>query len=181
MPIANPNLFVITGAPGAGKTTLLNVLVSRGFACVPEVARQIIQEQQSSNGDALPWGDTTAYIHLMLHRSIASFLEHKDTISTTFFDRGLPDTLGYAQIIQLADPHPIQQACTLYRYANPVFVARPWRKIYITDDQRKQTFEEAVHSFNHVVDVYQNCRYRTLELPQASPDERADFVVDNLR
>ena len=38
------NLFIITGGPGAGKTTVLTELQRLGFTCVPEVARQIIQE-----------------------------------------------------------------------------------------------------------------------------------------
>lgn len=95
----NPNLFVITGAPGAGKTTLLNALAARGYTCVPEVARQIIQEQQATGGDAVPWRNTTAYIELMLERSITSSLEHQQARHVTSFDRGLPDTLGYAHII----------------------------------------------------------------------------------
>src|SRR5277367_2828649 len=113
---ANKNLIAISGAPGAGKTTLLDVLQSRGYACVPEVARRIIQEQMQSGGNALPWQDTTAYIHLMLEDSITSFLQHQHSQHPTFFDRGLPDTLGYVQIIHLPDQHPIEEACTLHRY-----------------------------------------------------------------
>src|SRR5271170_6183371 len=107
---ANKNLIAISGAPGAGKTTLLDVLQSRGYACVPEVARRIIQEQMQSGGNALPWQDTTTYINLMLQDSIKSFLEHQHAQHPTFFDRGLPDTLGYAHIIQHPDQHAIEEA-----------------------------------------------------------------------
>jgi predicted ATPase len=173
----NPNLIVITGAPGAGKTTLLNILASRGFPIVPEAARQIIQEQQATSSNALPWADTAAYIKLMLDRSISTFLEYEDASSLTFFDRGLPDTLGYAYIINLADPRPIQLACNQYRYSSSAFVAPPWREIYTNDSQRKQTFEDAIESFQHVVNSYHSCGYETLELPQASPENRAAFVL----
>jgi len=69
----NKNLIVISGAPGAGKTTLLDALQSRGFTCIPEVARRIIQEQRKAGGNALPWQNTTANTKLMLEGSIASF------------------------------------------------------------------------------------------------------------
>jgi predicted ATPase len=177
----NPNLIVITGAPGAGKTTLLNLLATRGYTCVPEAARQIIREQQATNGDAVPWSNTTAYINLMLDRSIASYLDHQHADQPTFFDRGLPDTLGYARIIQLPDPSPIRTACNPHRYANPIFVAPPWLEIYATDDQRKQTFDEAILSFHQVLDAYHSCGYQTIPLPESTPEQRADFVLAHLR
>jgi predicted ATPase len=118
----NKNLIAISGAPGAGKTTLLNVLQSRGYTCVHEVARHIIQEQMQSGGTALPWQDTTTYINLMFQKSIASFLQHQHAQHPTFFDRGLPDTLGYAHIIQLPDQRAIEEACDLHRYAK-IFLA----------------------------------------------------------
>ena len=57
--IYKPNFFIITGGPGVGKTTLLEVLAKQGFPYVPEVARKIIREQVSQNGDALPWAYIT--------------------------------------------------------------------------------------------------------------------------
>jgi predicted ATPase len=179
MHTANKNLIAISGAPGAGKTTLLDVLQSRGYACVPEAARRIIQEQMQSGGSALPWQDTTAYIHLMLQDSIASFLQHQHAQHPTFFDRGLPDTLGYAQIIDLPNQCAIEEACILHRYAK-VFLAPPWRSIYTTDTERKQIFEEALTSFEAVVKTYNRCGYDPILLPLTTPNDRADFVQSHL-
>ena len=89
--IYKPNFFVITGGPGVGKTTLLEVLAKQGFPYVPEVARKIIREQVSQNGDALPWANIPAYTHLMLSRSVESFEQHQKQESVLFFDRGIPD------------------------------------------------------------------------------------------
>src|ERR1700760_2594979 len=164
MHTTNQNLIAISGAPGAGKTTMLEVLQARGYACVPEVARRIIQEQVQSGGNALPWHDTTAYINLMLEGSINSFLEYQHSTRPTFFDRGLPDTLGYAQIIKLADQRAIEEACSLHRYAK-VFLAPPWRAIYTTDTERKQTFEEALYNFDQATNAYTRCGYEPILLP----------------
>src|SRR5690242_18034543 len=103
MPLSNPNLFLISGGPGSGKTTVLRELAKAGFSYVPEVARRIIQEQVETGGTALPWADRTTYTRLMLQRSIETFLEHLSTAMPTFADRGIPDTLGYARLIDLQD------------------------------------------------------------------------------
>jgi predicted ATPase len=71
--MSNENRFVITGPPGSGKTTMLSEIEQMGFVCMPEVARQIIQEQVRMGGSALPWADRREYTHLMLQRSIESY------------------------------------------------------------------------------------------------------------
>src|SRR4051794_26334759 len=101
--LSGSKLFVISGGPGSGKTTLLAELAKLGFPCAPEVARQIIQEQMKSGGRALPWDDREQYTALTLRRSIESYLEHAGGTALRFFDRGIPDTLGYARLIGLDD------------------------------------------------------------------------------
>jgi predicted ATPase len=176
----NQNLIVITGGPGAGKTTLLHSLQARGYTCIPEAARQIIQEQLQAGGSALPWQDTTAYTSLMLDRSIFSFLQHQHAHLPTFFDRGIPDTLCYAHIIHLADRKAIEDACTRHRYATRIFLAPPWQTIYTNDAERRQTFAEAVSVFEEMHDVYRTYGYEPIVLPLTSPEDRAAFVLSKI-
>ncbi len=176
----NPKLLIITGGPGCGKTTLLRELERRGFGCVPEVARQIIREQVATGGDALPWEDTARYTQLMLAGSIASYQEHCSASQPTFFDRGIPDTLCYARIINLPETDEIEAACATYRYHPRVFAAPPWREIYSTDEERKQTFEHAVHVYEPMLRVYEECGYELVELPRVSVTARAEFVLARL-
>jgi predicted ATPase len=92
--------FVVTGGPGAGKTTLLQELQKRRFACIPEVAREIIKEQVAVEGDALPWKNKELYLQMMFDRSVDSYrAAQSNNNSTVFFDRGIPDSLTYAEII----------------------------------------------------------------------------------
>jgi predicted ATPase len=178
--VENPNLFVLTGGPGAGKTTVLMELARLGFAHVPEVARQIIQEQMAAGGRALPWGDREEYTRVMLQRSIDSFVEHTPVSKITFADRGIPDTLCYARLIGFGEETAIQQACATYRYARRAFLAPPWREIYATDGERKQDFEEAEQTYRLMKEVYAECGYEICELPKASPNDRAKFIVERL-
>src|SRR5262252_1558791 len=169
MHLINPNLFVVSGGPGAGKTTVLKELASRGCRFVPEIARQIIQEEVQSSGTALPWKDREAYTLLMLERSIKSYLSHTAAPRPTFSDRGMPDTLCYARLIGLANQGLILDACRQYRYAPVVFLAPPWKEIYETDSERKQDFAEAESTFEQMVQVYRECGYTISELPRTNP------------
>jgi predicted ATPase len=175
--LAASKLIVISGGPGAGKTTLLVKLERRGFRCAAEVARQIIQEQVRDGGDALPWGDRERYCRLMLERSVGSYREHAGWSGTAFFDRGIPDTLGYARLVGLPLEDEIFAACNLYRYAPRVFLAPPWQEIYAIDTERKQSYEEAVKTYDLMVEAYVDCGYEVVEIPRTSPVERADLVL----
>jgi predicted ATPase len=177
----NPRLFIVTGGPGAGKTTLLHELARRGFVCASEVAREIIQEQVQTGGRALPWLDTTAFTRLMLQRSIDSYLRYRDVEGPAFSDRGLPDTLCYARLIGLQDSFEIREACVRYRYAKLVFLAPPWEEIYHTDNERKQDFAEAARTYENMEEVYRECGYECLVLPEATPEKRAEFVIESVK
>jgi len=180
MKIESPNLVVITGGPGAGKTTMLGELERRGFNCVPEIARQIIQEQARSGGNALPWADTDRYCRLMLERSVASFQENHPAYTLTFCDRGIPDTLCAARLLGLTWEREILAACRSYRYATRVFLAPPWREIYETDKERKQTYEEAVRTSVLLAQIYQDCGYEVVEIPRVSPARRVEFLLEQV-
>jgi predicted ATPase len=168
--MTNSNLFVVTGGPGSGKTTLMEELARREVICMPEVARQIIQEQASDGGDAVPWGDTARYIEMMLERSVADFIKNSEATQPTFFDRGIPDVLCYARLIGLP-VDGIRSACDEYRYHRTVFIAPPWEEIYATDSERKQTWAEAIETYRVMSEAYRDCGYELVELPQAPVSE----------
>jgi predicted ATPase len=174
--IRNDNLIVIAGGPGSGKTTLLKELERQGFRCSHEVARQIIQEQVASNGDALPWANTLRYTELMLARSIAAYRENTPAAEIVFMDRGIPDVACYARLIGLALFDDLKTACEIYRCNKIVFLAPPWKEIYATDSERKQTYAEAVATYEKMAEVYREYGYRPIELPKISPLQRAEFV-----
>lgn len=179
--IYKPNFFIITGGPGAGKTTLLETLTEQGFPHVPEVARKIIREQVSQNGDALPWANIPAYTHLMLSRSVESFEQHQKQESVLFFDRGIPDTLAYAHLTHQPILLELQHAVQAFRYNTQVFILPPWSEIYKTDSERRQSYQEAIETYDIMFATYQQLGYTPIIVPKGTPEERAEFVVNALK
>lgn len=175
----NP-LFILTGGPSSGKTTVLNVLKNLQYTTVAEVARAVIIEQQQTQGDALPWANTNKYTQLMVQGSISDYKNHIQLEGPCFFDRGIPDALGYANLINLPDIGYIQKASQEYLYNNKVFLFPFWPEIYTQDQQRKQNKHEAQQTYLALKKTYQSLGYQILEVPFNTPLERAYWILDRL-
>lgn len=118
----NDHAYIFTGGPGSGKSTVLNLLASQGYWTVPEVARDIIRRQMATSGDALPWGDTVRYAHLMFLRSLADYEEYAHVSAPCFFDRGMIDTLGYCRLLRQPVPEEWNALARACRYHPRVFL-----------------------------------------------------------
>lgn len=171
------NFFIITGGPGSGKTSLIDALQERGYACVPEVGRSVIRDQISCNGNALPWGDRQAYSKLMFERSLEDYVRLSDSDELCFFDRGIPDTLGYMRLIGLPDYIPLLKAVRKFRYNPLVFILPPWEEIYANDRERKQDFREAADTYRMMSTVYTEAGYDVVQLPKTTINERVDYIL----
>ncbi|KFF18417.1 AAA family ATPase [Flavobacterium hydatis] len=174
------HLFAITGGPGCGKTTIIEELKKRNYHCVDEVAREIIKEQVKSNGNALPWADKEKFTSLMLEYSIESYIENKDNAFITFFDRGIPDTLAYANLIGLKPYTQLSEAVKKYRYNPIAFILPPWEEIYQTDTERKQSFQEAIDTYKAITNTYNDCGYQLIEVPKLEAKDRVDFILSSI-
>jgi predicted ATPase len=169
--------YLITGGPGAGKTAIIEALRLRGFRCVDEAARRIIQAQTRIGGEATHTGDRRLYLELMLSHSIVDYERAAGEAGAVFFDRGIPELIGYCRLVGIEVPAHLTAAARLYRYASPVFVAPPWQAIYRNDSERRQDFEEAVATCGVIREACIEAGYETIYLPLASVPQRVDFIL----
>lgn len=171
-------LYVLTGGPGVGKTTLLSALSAGGIATVPEVARAIIKQQLASGGDALLWKNKERYTDLMLESSIRDYTRviEKQPKETHFFDRSVIDAVCYAEMIGYSISPSVVQAVSTCQYHPTVFILPPWQEISETDTERKQTWEEAVFTYQQLKLVYARYGYETIDVPIGSIEDRIRFI-----
>ena len=179
--------IVLTGGPGSGKSTLIEALAARGVRTMPDSGRAIIQDQAAIGGQALPWADRGAFAELMLTWEMRSYREAlaggglaDDGLAgdgPVVFDRGVPDVLGYLRLCGLLIPEHVRKAVQVFRYHRRVFIAPPWAEIFGRDAERKQSFEEAVATYEVLLDTYETLGYELIPLPLATVEERVKFML----
>ncbi|MBN9220805.1 MAG: AAA family ATPase [Mesorhizobium sp.] len=170
--------FVLTGGPGSGKTTLIEVLAQAGFATAPEAGRGIIRDQMAIGGPSLPWQDRALFAELMLSWELRSWHAAHAEPGPVFFDRGVPDTIGYLRLCGLPVPDHAVKAARTFSYARRVFIAPPWPEIFARDDERRQTLDEAIRTHDSVAGVYAELGYELVPLPLLPVEERVRFILD---
>ncbi|MBO6716521.1 MAG: AAA family ATPase [Rhizobiaceae bacterium] len=177
---AGHQLFVVTGGPGSGKTTLLEAAAKAGYATVPESGRAIIRLQEAIGGCALHHVDSAAYAELMLDRDMQNHQAFAATGEIALFDRGVADLVGYCRLVGIEQSEHFRRAADLFLYNRKVFLAPPWRDIYVHDTERRQDWSEAVHTYECIADAYAELGYDLMELPLAPVADRLAFLEDEI-
>ncbi len=177
---ATTRFIVISGGPGSGKSTLIDALEQRGFARTMEAGRAIIQDQVAIGGPALPWDDRTLFAELMLSWEMRSYRLAQRHSGPVFFDRGVPDVIGYLSLCGLPVPSHMEAAAQQIRYNKTVFLAPPWPEIFGQDAERKQDFEEAVRTFTAMETTYRRFGFEIALLPKVSVEERVEFILTKM-
>ncbi|MFC0519950.1 AAA family ATPase [Mesonia maritima] len=106
---------------------------------------------------------------------------HTSNNKPVFFDRGLLDSIGYAELIE----SEISEYMILYAEHwsfNPVvFILPPWQEIYKTDEERKQDWNEVMLTHTTILKTYQSYGYQIVEVPKVDVKSRVDFVLKFIR
>ena len=172
------NFIVITGGPGSGKTSILQALDRMGFSCVQETGRSIIRQRVEKNLPPRP--APGEFAKEMFTIDYTNYLRYTTRSEPIFFDRSFMDS---AALLQRFNPDYFEQVKKIisgHRFHNRVFIARPWKTIYVNDEERDQTFEEAVSTYEIMHRWYTSNGYELLVLPEVAVPERVKFILDSI-
>ncbi|MFI8998520.1 AAA family ATPase [Streptomyces sp. NPDC053542] len=187
VPVPPPadRFVVVTGGPGAGKSTLIDRLAAAGYARSEEAGRGVIRDQAAIGGRGLPWTDPALFAELMLSWELRSYrlaaASGAPHAGPVFFDRGVPDIVGYLRLQGLPVPDHVHAAAQAYRYHRRVFIAPFWPEIYTVDAERKQSPEEAERTYLAMVEAYTEYGYELVELARAPVEERVRAVLRSVQ
>ncbi len=166
---------IVTGGPGAGKTTLLAELAAMGYATVEESARAIIAERRARGASPRP--DPVAFAQEILRRDIRKYRDHPRTADWVFFDRALIEALGMLHDVSPMPAGELESMLASYPFHATVFVLPPWEAIYVTDEERDQSFADAVAVHARIVRWYRSLGYVPDEVPCLPIRQRARHVL----
>ena len=173
------NLFVITGGPGGGKTILLESLAARGFAIVPETARQIIRDRIRKG--LAPRPAPHVFARQIFETDLVNYTSIMDEVEIRFFDRSFLDS----SLMLYQDDRDyygsIMNHIITQRYNRRVFITPPWKEIYRNDRERDQTFEEAVSIYERLYQWYEKNEYQLIVLPKEPLETRVNFVIEQVQ
>jgi len=174
-------IILLIGGPGTGKSTLIETLSKRGYVCYPEISRQVILEAQQQGTEQLFLEDPILFSQKLLEGRIKQYeqaMAEQDNI--IFIDRGIPDVLAYMHYIGDKEyPESFTVACKQHRYTQ-LFILPVWGEIYLTDNERYESLEEAEKIQEHLVQTYTDFGYAMTEVPKDTPENRADFILERL-
>ncbi len=170
--------IVITGGPGTGKTSIINELLRRDFICLEEVSRQVILEAQKKGIDQLFLTEPLLFSDMLLEGRRKQFEEaNLSNEAFTFLDRGIPDVVAYMDYLGTNYPERFVEACKNFNYEH-VFILAPWQQIYVSDNERYESFDQAVQIHDHLINTYSKYGYELHDVPFGSVESRADFILN---
>lgn len=173
----NTKRIVITGGPGTGKSSIINELINRGYNCLEEISRQVTLDAKKEGIDQLFLTNPLLFSELLLKGRQQQYTDaNKLNVDVVFLDRGVPDVLAYMDYIGDTYPKNFIDACKNSKY-DMVFILKPWKAIYKSDNERYESFEQALQIHDHLVNTYKNYNYTLIDVPFDTVENRTDFIL----
>ncbi|MGB5818883.1 MAG: ATP-binding protein [Saonia sp.] len=183
----SPKRIVVTGGPGTGKTVVIQQLEKAGFFCFHEIIRSMTLEAKKEgrsetfiSNPIVSVSDPTEFNRKLLEGRVDQFRQ----IATVdgehaFYDRGIPDVLAYMDYFNQEYEAHFIDACKIHRY-DAIFILPPWEEIYTSDNERLESFEEAVQVHGHLEETYSGLGYDLTIVPKTTIAKRLSFILKKL-
>jgi len=146
----------------------------RGYRCVPEVARTIIRARIEAGLSRRP--PPKEFASAIFDADVKNY-RAASSREITFFDRSVVDSLGMMKASAAMSSTDIEENVRRYAYNKTVFLLPPWESIYHTDEERDQSFADAVRVCGSLRSWYTDCGYELLDVPVGAIGMRLEFVV----
>ncbi|PWH10382.1 ATPase [Bacteroidetes bacterium SCGC AAA795-G10] len=175
--MSNIRRILITGSPGSGKTTIIKGLRKKGYMVFYEFSRSLIKSEDNNGSKNLFLKDPIDFSTKLLDGRVKQFNDAKKIKKAknnlVFYDRGIQEIFGYLKAIGL-EKSSWKKKLTDYRY-DMVFIAPPWKEIYVNDKERFETFKESRIYYHFIKHSYQII-HELIEIPKIDIESRIDFV-----
>lgn len=176
----NQQKIVLIGGPGTGKTTVLEALKIKGYCCFDEISRAVTLKAQQQGIEQLFLTEPLLFSKMLLEGRETQYIQASQRKEPViFFDRGIPDVHAYMNYFKTVFPRLFLEKSKHYKY-DLIFHFSPWKDIYITDNERYESFEEATSIDGFLTKAYIDLNYKIINVPFGTVDERTNFIIHSL-
>jgi predicted ATPase len=124
--------------------------------------------------------DPMAFNQKVLDARLAQYNDSlKSKEEVVFFDRGVHDVLGYMNCFDQKYGQDFAKVSEETQY-DGVFIMPPWPEIFKRDNERFESYEEALSVDAALMDIYGEYGYEVCVVPKDSVEKRADFILSYL-
>ena len=176
--------IVITGGPGSGKTEIINSLSKKNFYCFKEVSREIIRPEQLKGIENYFSDKPIEFSKRLIKKRKEQYIESSNLSLSKrkpviFFDRGLHDIFAYLNYIKKSYNN-IKFKLEDYSY-DTAFILPPWKEIYKTDSERKETYEQSIQIHKHIRSIYIKYKIQLFEIKPNTIENRVSEILKYLK
>lgn len=169
--------YVITGRTCSGKTTTIELLRERGIRTSSETATMIIEEGLQS-------GKTLKEIRKFDQEFQKRVLERKIDFENSiqkdeicFFDRGIPDSVGFYTLLHLKIDSYVENAIKNCFYKK-IFFLEPLA--YNVDYHRNEELVDAEKVSGYILQTYKSLPFPIVMVPVMDKEARVDYILKHL-
>lgn len=183
----NPKRIVITGGPGTGKTSVIKALETMGFYSFHEIIRTMTSAAKKQGNSEEFITNPLTFVsdpYLFNQKLLRGRVDQFHSASTlkdpvVFYDRGIPDVLAYMDYFKQEFDEEFISACNKNLY-DQVLLLPPWQAIYKSDNERLESFEQAIEIHSHLDSTYKSFGYTPKIIPEGTVEERTAYILSSV-
>ena len=171
---------VITGGPGTGKTSIIECMNEMNLNVFDESSREVTKKHKNNSSGQYFLSNPIDFSNILMNKRKKQFENGSNSTNDYFFyDRGIPDILAYLNFKKIEYKNSMIENVLNFKY-DAVFIAEPWKDIYINDSERYETYDELIEIDICIKKIYKQLGYDIILLPKKSVKDRVTFILETL-
>ena len=155
-------------------------MIAKGYFCFKEISRDFIRFGKAKGINNYFKEDPHGFSKYLWEKRKEQFTEAiKSDVPLVFFDRGVHDVVAYLNHVK-APIRSWEKKLDEIQY-DLVFLIKPVMQIYTQDEDRMETFDEALKVHESLQKIYSKSNMKLIHVPFTTPEKRLNIVLNECK